>query len=76
VKEYVFKISARSYDRPLAETMILEFGCDAAKRKGLVDAVGQFAELLRMLGTPEAVADFMRTNGAALPSGGKVIAGV
>ena len=62
-KEYVFRIATRDPAHPLAETVLLEFGC--AKPGQLIEALDQLTNLLEVLGTPEKVAAFMVRNNQA-----------
>jgi hypothetical protein len=60
VSEYLFRVSRRDPARPLAEELIVEFGCDAGRGVGIIEAVSIFADMLRELKTPERVADAIR----------------
>lgn len=62
MREYVLTIATRDPEHPLRQAMLIE--CGFSHSKALVDAFGQLAELLRMLKTPEKLAEFMRDNEA------------
>lgn len=61
-EEYVFRISRRDKDHPLAETMIVEFGTDAKHPDAFADALQNLVHLLKIHTTPEKVKRFMMTN--------------
>ena len=62
--EYVFRIISRDPAHPLAEKLVMEFGCDSSRTDRLIEAARGFAELLAALKTPEAVAKHIRDNAA------------
>jgi hypothetical protein len=62
MKEYVLKIVERDKEHPLAETMLLEFGYSKDTPERFIEAFKQLTELLKVLKTPEKVAEFMRKN--------------
>lgn len=62
MKKYVLRISTLESEHPLGDVMLFELGFDAARPLALVEGVGQLADLLRMLKTPEKVRDFMKEN--------------
>lgn len=64
MREYIFRVAVRDPAHPLAENMLIEFGRTTADPNGFSEAVAQIAGMLRTLGTPEKVAEFMRDNAA------------
>lgn len=56
----MLRLATRDQAHHLAETMLLEFG--AADPRRLASALEQMAGLIRSLGTPEKVAEFMVRN--------------
>lgn len=62
-KEYVLRLSCRDADSPLTEQHLIDFG--AADPRMLASAFVNLASLIRELGTPEKVAEFMLHNKVA-----------
>lgn len=60
--EYVFRIEKRSPEHPLTPITLVEFGCNAENPKAIIEAVVAFGELLKVLGTPEKVVEYMKRN--------------
>ncbi len=62
MKEYVLTIAVRDPDHPLVPTVVHECGVDVRHPEALADALSAMAGLIRALGTPEKVAEYMRKN--------------
>lgn len=60
--EYIFRIEKRSPEHPLTPEVLVEFGCNANNPKAMIEAVVAFGELLKLLGTPEKVVEYMQRN--------------
>ncbi len=60
--EYIFRIEKRIPEHPLTPQPLVEFGCNADNPRAMIEAVTAFGELLKLLGTPEKVVEYMQHN--------------
>jgi hypothetical protein len=60
LREYVLTIAVRDSERPLADEVLIEAGQSEPAR--FAEAVANVGDMLRVLGSPEKVASFMRDN--------------
>ena len=63
--EYVLRIVVRDPDRPLSERVLIEAGASTENPRRFTEALAGLVDMLRVLKTPEAVAEFMRENATA-----------
>lgn len=60
--EYIFRVEKRTAEHPLTPKLLVEFGCNAADPKVVIEAIVAFGELLKLYKTPENVAAFLKHN--------------
>jgi len=68
MQEYVFTIAVRDPEHPLGQVPLIEFGVNTEASQKFTGAISNIVEMLKLLKTPEKVAEFMRDN-ASLAKG-------
>lgn len=62
MEQYIFRIEKRTHEHPLTPDVLVEFGCAANNPRAIIEAVVAFGELLKLMGTPEKVVEYMKHN--------------
>lgn len=60
--EYIFTISSRDKEHTLDQNMILELGFPDEHPNKLIEGIQNIVDILKILKTPEKVAEFMMEN--------------